>query len=187
MLVTNPLPPATGRVAPRSSESLRRQAARTRLSLAVLTRRWGKADSNWWSHRPFRSWPRRPRDRSRSARRESPSLLGRPKLTTCGRPGGGAVRHHGSPPCTKPMAFGAECFASCPDPGQAGIGTLLRALGVQDEDRAQRRRVAISAPSASALNLAQTTLGATIGVALAEVPKPQSAPAITRSRPTMSA
>jgi hypothetical protein len=28
-----------------------------------------------WSHHPFRSWPRRPRDRSRSARRESPSLL----------------------------------------------------------------------------------------------------------------
>src|SRR5438477_604473 len=43
------------------------------------------------------------------------------------------------------------------------------------------------APSASALNLAQTMLGATIGGAVAEVPKPQSLPAITCSRPTMSA
>ena len=84
------------------------------------------------------------------------------------------------------MAFGAECFASCPDPGQAGIGTLLRALGVQDEDRAQRRRVAISAPSASALNFAQTTLGATIGVALAEVPKPQSTGPSSSDRPVSS-
>src|SRR5215468_590040 len=63
----------------------------------------------------------------------------------------------------------------------------LRGPRVQDEDRAHRRRVAISAPSARDLNFAHTTLGATIGVALAEVPKPQSAPASTRSRPTMSA
>src|SRR5215469_1318716 len=63
----------------------------------------------------------------------------------------------------------------------------LRRSEVQDEDRAHRRHVAISAPSARDLNFAHTTLGATIGVALAEVPKSQSALASTRSRPTMSA
>jgi hypothetical protein len=47
---------------------------------------------------------------------------------------------------------------------------------------------AIWAPSASARSLAQTMLSATIGGALpTKVPKPQSTPAMTRSRPTMSA
>src|SRR5262249_21463575 len=49
------------------------------------------------------------------------------------------------------------------------------------------RALAIAAPSASARNFAQTMLGATIGDAVAAVPKPQSLPAITRSRPTMPA
>ena len=50
------------------------------------------------------------------------------------------------------------------------------------------RPEAICAPSASACSLAQTMLSATIGGALpTKVPKPQSTPAMTRSRPTMSA
>src|SRR5438045_4316332 len=50
----------------------------------------------------------------------------------------------------------------------------------------QRRSVAIAAPSASALSLAQTTDGTTGLVCPAKVAKPQSVPAMTRSRPTMS-
>src|SRR5215472_7236083 len=54
------------------------------------------------------------------------------------------------------------------------MGASLRstrpvAKAVLLNNRAERRRVAISAPSASALNFAQTTLGATIGVALARM------------------
>src|SRR5437764_744714 len=46
---------------------------------------------------------------------------------------------------------------------------------------------AIAAPSASALSLAQTTDGTTGFCCAAKVAKPQSVPAMTRSRPTMSA
>lgn len=48
------------------------------------------------------------------------------------------------------------------------------------------RLVAISAPSAMARNFAQTTVGTTTFMP-AMVPKPQSVPAITLSRPTTSA
>src|SRR5262249_33166971 len=49
------------------------------------------------------------------------------------------------------------------------------------------RSLAIAAPSPSAFSFAQTMLSATIGSVRTAVPKPQSTPAITRSRPTMSA
>ena len=49
------------------------------------------------------------------------------------------------------------------------------------------RWLAIAAPSPSALSFAQTMLSTTIGSVRTAVPKPQSTPAITRSRPTMSA
>src|SRR6185436_3291172 len=51
----------------------------------------------------------------------------------------------------------------------------------------QSRWLAIAAPSPSAFNFAQTMLSATIGSVRTAVPKPQSTPAITRSRPTISA
>ena len=47
--------------------------------------------------------------------------------------------------------------------------------------------LAIAAPSLSARNFAQTIESATVGSARTAVPKPQSTPAMTRSRPTMSA
>ena len=50
-----------------------------------------------------------------------------------------------------------------------------------------KRSLAIAAPSPSAFSFAQTMLSTTIGSVRTAVPKPQSTPAITRSRPTMSA
>ena len=47
--------------------------------------------------------------------------------------------------------------------------------------------LAIAAPSLSARNFAQTIESTTVGSARTAVPKPQSTPAMTRSRPTMSA
>lgn len=55
------------------------------------------------------------------------------------------------------------------------------------EPQRQSRSLAIRAPSASALNFAQTTDGTTGLSVQAKVAKPQSAPATTRSRPTMLA
>ena len=51
----------------------------------------------------------------------------------------------------------------------------------------QSRSEASRAPSASARNLAHTTFGLTSGENVAFDEKPQSAPAITRSRPTSPA
>ena len=51
----------------------------------------------------------------------------------------------------------------------------------------QRRLVAIAAPSASAANLAHTTVGCTSGENVAREENPQSALAMTFSRPTSPA
>ena len=50
-----------------------------------------------------------------------------------------------------------------------------------------RRLVAIAAPSASARNFAHTTVGCTSGANEAREENPQSAPAMTFSRPTSPA
>jgi len=49
------------------------------------------------------------------------------------------------------------------------------------------RLLAMAAPSPSARSFAQTMLSATAGSVRTAVPKPQSTPAITRSRPMTSA
>src|SRR5262245_8257325 len=84
--------------------------------------------------------------------------------------------------------------------GCSGIDRTRRDRGVQwpvadtNTHKAERapyphsRPEAISAPSARACSFDQTIESATIGGALpTNVPNPQSTPAMTRSRPTMSA
>src|SRR5262249_32582126 len=71
------------------------------------------------------------------------------------------------------------------DDADAAVG------GVGDDGGAHRLLQswagASRAPSGSAASLAQTISGSTWGFQRAEVPKPQSDPAMTRSRPTTSA
>ena len=67
------------------------------------------------------------------------------------------------------------------------LAAARRSLAARIEAQPHRREEAMRAPSASADSFAQTTEGATALLTNAKVANPQSAPAITRSRPTISA
>ena len=96
------------------------------------------------------------------------------------------------------MAFGAKKhdFRCISPPAGLQDAPRCRALHLRAQSLAEAklswvvnpsRALATRAPSASAESLTQTTEGATALLTKAKVAKPHSAPAITRSRPTMSA
>src|SRR5690606_35047428 len=84
--------------------------------------------------------------------------------------------HNGRSPGSRAASIGHRGRAA------VGCGSQLRRVA----GAYQSRRDAIAAPSTSAASFLYATSGAT-RQSPANVPNPQSAPAITRSRPTMSA